>query len=325
MMTTLQKTFDDLVSEFRTEVHGALAAVRARVGGERQMLELRLQADGVDPELSAARWVHFAHIGTLDKLELMFKREGEYGTFELLAIARNVFENLVWLRFLNRDFRNGLIFYAKFLDDTAANHRSYLQKVADEADLFDHAEELDDEGLISTIGSILDDEPGSDSVAAAQEEHRRQTAILDDMVRREFSLFAAAAAFNSYALQAIKLRDEVIPDIERKITETVAKKGKLMAHLASALPSGYAEAAERSWKWREQAERAGMLQHYEFLYRLTSKLLHSTPLNIITEKALSPSEAAIVMDYIVVASLDLLQEMKRFDYPGRMKADLLTA
>jgi hypothetical protein len=324
-MTTHPKTFDDLVDEFRTDVHGALAPIRARVGGERQMLELRLLADGADPELSPARWVHFAHFGTLDKLELMLTRKGEYETFELLAIARNVFENLVWLRFLNSDYRNGLIFYAKFLDDTAANYRSYLQKAADEADLFDLAEELDDEGLMSTIGSVLDDEPGSASVAAAQEEHRRQSAILDDMVRREFSLYGAAAAFNSYALQAMKLREEVIPDIEQKIADTVAKKAKLIAYLDSALPPHFAKTAVRNWNWREQAERAGMLKHYEFLYRLTSKLLHSTPLNIITEKVLSSSEKVIVMDYIVVASLDLLGEIKRFDYPGRMRAVLIGA
>jgi hypothetical protein len=258
-MARLPKTFDDLVAEFKTEVHGALAAVRARVGGERHMLELRLQADGADPELSPARWAHFAHIGTLDKLELMLTRKGEYETFELLAIARNVFENLVWLRFLNRDYRNGLIFYTKLLDDTAANYRSYLQKVADEADLFDHAEQLDEESLMSTIGNVLDDEPRSASVAAAQEDHRRQSAILDDMVRREFSLYGAAAAFNSYALQAMKLREEVIPDIERKLADAVAKKARVMAYLASALPPNFAKAAERNWNWREQAERAGLL------------------------------------------------------------------
>ena len=324
-MATFSKTFDDLVKEFRTEVHGALAAVRARVGGERQMLELRLLADGSDPELSPARWVHFAHIGTLDKLGLMLTREGEYETFELLAIARNAFENLVWLRFLNRDYRNGLIFYAKFLDDEAANYRSFLQKVTDEADLFDSAEQLDDDGLMSTIGSVLDEEPDSPSVIAAQEEHRRQSATLDNMIRREFSIYGAAAAFNSYALQAVKLREEVIPDMERKLADAVSKKSSLMAHLASALPPDFEKAAKRNWNWKEQADQAGMLKHYEFLYRLTSKLLHSTPLNIITEKVLSPSERVIVMDYIVVASLDLLVEIKRFEYPGRIRATLINA
>jgi hypothetical protein len=174
----VSKTFGDLLKEFRTEVHGVLSEVRAKVGGERHMHELRLQVDGSEQKLSPVLWGHFAHIGTLDKLALMFRRDGEYSTFEVLAIARNVFENLVWLRFLNRDFRNGLVFYAKLLEEEVASYRSYILKINDEAILFDSADQLDGDGLMSTIGAVLDQAPDSHRFAEVQEEHRHLTRTL---------------------------------------------------------------------------------------------------------------------------------------------------
>jgi hypothetical protein len=58
---------------------------------------------------------------------------------------------------------------------------------------------------------------------------------------------------------------------------------------------------------------------YRFLYSFTSRLLHAIPLNIITEKELSPSEVIMVLDYIVISAADLLKAIKDFTYPGQIK------
>ena len=316
----MNRSFEGLLEEFRRDVQGSLPNVRAKVEGERLIHELRLKADGIEYCLSPVLWGHLAHIGTLDKLALMFVRKGEYGTFEILAIARNLFENLVWLRFLNQDFRNGLVFYARFLAEEIQSYESYIHKIAGEASLFESADQLDSDGLMSTIGAVLDHDPKSPSVVEAQQEHLRQTATLDDMVRREFSLYAAAAAHNGYAYQAYLLRNDVIPDFEGKLAKAKDQRIKLLTYIRMTLPRVFLDAAEQKWNWQNRAEKVGLLQHYEFLYRFTSRLLHSTPTNIITEKVLNDSEAAIIMDYVVVASRDILTAIRGFDYPGRMKA-----
>ena len=240
--------------------------------------------------------------------------------FELLSTARNIFENLVWLRFLNCDYRHGLIFYAKFLQDEVRSIESYIQKITDEARLFDTADQLDDDGLMSTIGEVLEEDPDGSIVSEAQKEHRRQTMLLDDMIRREFSLYGDAATFNGYGYQAHLLREKVLPHMESRRSEVQQKRARLVAYVQENYPPQISQLAERKWNWSDQARNLGMQKHYNFIYRLTSRLLHSTPLNIITEKSLTNPERLLVMDYHVVAGSDLLKEIELFDYPGKIRA-----
>jgi hypothetical protein len=74
------------------------------------------------------------------------------------------------------------------------------------------------------------------------------------------------------------------------------------------------------WNWRDRAVEVGMLAQYEFLYSYTSKLLHSTPMNLITEKALSDSETLTMLEYSFVAISDLLDEIEAFKFAGRVNA-----
>jgi hypothetical protein len=71
------------------------------------------------------------------------------------------------------------------------------------------------------------------------------------------------------------------------------------------------------WNWRDRADEVGMSAQYDFFYSYTSKLLHSTPMNLITEKALSPSETLTMLEYAFVTTSDLLDETERFAFPGQ--------
>ena len=72
------------------------------------------------------------------------------------------------------------------------------------------------------------------------------------------------------------------------------------------------------WNWKDRAVEVGMKAQYEFLYGYTSKLLHSTPMNLITEKELSPSETLTMLEYAFVAISDLLDEIDHFSFPGQV-------
>lgn len=61
-----------------------------------------------------------------------------------------------------------------------------------------------------------------------------------------------------------------------------------------------------------------MADQYDFLYRLTSRLLHATPMNMITEKELLEPERIMLLEYIVVTAEDILDAIEDFDFPGRM-------
>lgn len=63
-----------------------------------------------------------------------------------------------------------------------------------------------------------------------------------------------------------------------------------------------------------------MEKHYRFIYGYTSRLLHSTPINVITDKSLSDEEQVIILDYIVLACGDILSLIEQLTFPGMGEA-----
>jgi hypothetical protein len=149
-MTMVNRTAESLIAEFRTEVHDKIPLVKAAVEGERRLLEARLPTQE-QRNHSAIWWVLSAHIGTLEKLSTMLLREGPYESFELLAVARNIFENLVWLRLMNKDQQFGIVFYAQLLRNQLESGQALLHKVTDEAALFDEFDNLDSDAIKTTV------------------------------------------------------------------------------------------------------------------------------------------------------------------------------
>ncbi len=66
--------------------------------------------------------------------------------------------------------------------------------------------------------------------------------------------------------------------------------------------------SKERWNWKARADEVEMTAQYDFLYSYTSKLPHSTPMNLITEKMLSPSETLTMLEYAFVAISDLLDD-----------------
>ncbi|KFG67126.1 hypothetical protein [Microvirga sp. BSC39] len=313
------RTEKSLISEFRDTLRNRVPLIRAHVAGQRAFLEFGLSSER-DRNHSAVWWVHLAHLGTLDKLEGLFRRDGPYETLELLALARNIFENLVWLRLMKNDHRYGLIFYGQLLREQVGNLEGLIRKISDEADLFESIDSLDDHALMSTLGEVVANNPLPDEIAEAHAAHRSKSDMLDDMVRREFSLFSGPATWNGYSYQAYLLRTKIIPKYEAHLAEVTQHKVELETVLPSLLDARLTRLASEKWNWAERAKDAGMEKHYRFLYPYTSKLLHSTPLNMISDKSLTEAETLIVLDYIVVSTGDLLDRIESFTYVGQINA-----
>jgi hypothetical protein len=141
-MTMVNRTPESLIAEFRVEVRDKIPLMIAAIKGQRRWLEAKLLT-GEQKNHSAIWWILSAHAGALEKLTTILRREEPYESFELLAIARNIFENLVWLRLMNNDQQFGIVFYAQLLRNQIESVQAGLRKVTDEATLFDEFENLD--------------------------------------------------------------------------------------------------------------------------------------------------------------------------------------
>ncbi|WP_029585337.1 hypothetical protein [Bradyrhizobium sp. URHD0069] len=317
----LLRTSEQLLKEIRGLVAEREPVIRGRVKGKLFFLTATF-ASKLDHQHSPLIWILRAQIGTLDKLKGLLTRDGEYETFELLAIARNLFENLVWLRLFNRDPQYGLVFYEQLLIQQKQNTGNMIAKVEGEIALFEEYDKLDGDNLDTAFASVMEaEDPSEAEVQRAGETHRALTSELDMRVRRNFALYAAAAQFNSYAYQCHLLREEVIPRHRATLTEIETHLARYEGVKNTLLTPAMLTRAKSRWNWSDRAREVGMKAQYDFLYSYTSKLLHATPMNLITEKALSPSEALMLLDYAFVTINDLLDETERFSFPGQ--ADVL--
>jgi AcrR family transcriptional regulator len=315
----MRRTVEGLIDEFRREIHSSLARLQQEVDGQ-LFVHSRTLPPGTNVDHSPIIWILRAQQGTLEKLGLMFKREGIYESFELLAIARNLFENLVWLRLMNLDHRYGLVFFAILLQNQKAHNENMRKQALAEAVLFDSMDALDDDVLESTLLSNLD--PTEDELKELQAAFIARRDELDDMVRREYCLHASAATENGYALQAMLIRDKLLPELDKR-DATLAQNDSLLAPVLATTLTANLQGCIKKWNWQLQAKLVGMEKNYDFLYRFTSRLLHSTPINLITDKALAPEEQLVILDYIVISAGDVLKEIESLQYAGKTKLRMI--
>ncbi|GGD79839.1 hypothetical protein [Rhizobium anhuiense] len=313
------KSPTDLSLEFAELVQGRAAHAMAKVNGAIWGVSARERALGELPETSLT-WILAAHKGTLEKLPLLLPLDRPPSSLELLSAARNLFENLVWLRLFELGSEWGLRFYGRLLQDEIEDLNGLLSKIETEAELFRELDKEDDaitDAWADALRALpLEDE---DQVAAAQAEHQRQCAELDARARRTFSIYAAAAAYNGYGYQAHLLENKEQNRVRRQLAAIEARLEEFSKEIADeVLLKKYLS----KFNWREEAKRVGMVAQYDYLYRLTSRLLHSGPMNIVTEKQLSDSEQTILLEYMVIGSTDVLDLIERYDFPGRVNLAL---
>lgn len=170
--------------------------------------------------------------------------------------------------------------------------------MSDEATLFDEFQTLDSDAIGATVlermkeGKLSKDEIIREAIAAQY----RQSDQLDDLMRREFSLYANQATYNGYGFQAHLIRTKVIPEYETRLRELEDHNRLLDTELPNLIDVHHVGLATDKWNWFDRARDVRMDEQYRFLYSFTSKLLHAIPLNIITDKELTPSETIMVLD-----------------------------
>lgn len=314
-------TEESLLSEF-SGIRNGIKMLMAKVDG-RKYFESCRHSSQEQRNYSSAFWVHYAHRGTLAKIQSLMSRDGPYETFELLAIARNIFENLVWVRLMDLEIDFGLVFYAHLLRGQREHFKGLIDKLTDEANLFDTADEIDTDIVESAARTITLENYSDADRQKWNDELDARTATLDDMVRREFSVYANQATDNGYGFQAHIIRTDAIPHYQAQLDKILAFEAALKAEMPNLLSQRLLSLSSSKWNWSDRAKEVSMEKHYRFIYAYTSRLLHSTPVNLVTEKALTKEEKLLVLDYIVVSTRDLIELIARFTYPGMINVAMV--
>jgi hypothetical protein len=305
-----------LTTEIRETIAAKAPLALARARGTLQFHDVKSRAEGLSAD-SGIHWILRAYIGTLEKLAIVLPADREPSSSELLAGVRNIFENLVWLKLFLIDPSWGLFFYGQLLKNQQEDLEGMITKFEAEASLFDTLD-ADDSAIIDQVyEDIGEAEPTEEYIVARSAELEGRKDNLDRRARRAFALYAAAATFNGYGYQAHLIRTQAIP---RHRAQLDAIEQRIAAFRQNVGDHDRAERYLGKWNWRGEAQRVQMVEQYDFLYRLTSRLLHATPMNVVTEKELLDGERIALLEYIVVAVIDLLEAVDQLDFPGKIDA-----
>lgn len=318
------QTETNLVRELRALIEGPVRTASQEVTAQISFREMGHPQPGAFHD--APWWILKAQSGALEKFAVFFSEDRPLGSMELLAMARNIFETLVWLKLFGIDLQFGLVFYARFLDQQNETQVKHIEKIEQEAELFETCSDLDNDALSSALNAALGSGVGADAIESARVQRKSEACILDDQARREFTIYAAAAKFNGYAYQAHLIRTKALPEHREMLSKIKEHMVRFEADRDTLLSGRYRAMAnwDVRWNWKERAKEVGLLRQYDFLYGYTSRLLHAMPMNLITESTLSTDERILMLEYLYVAMRDALDEIARFTFPGKIGVVVLT-
>jgi len=312
----LPRTPEQIRGEVMALIEGR--SPQARSSAEGRLWALEASSDD-DARHSPHAWILRAHIRFLDRLDRLFAAPSEPGTFELLALTRHLFESLVWARIFNRDHGYGLVFYRHLVDDQIKSQKQLIEKLEAETKVFEYFEQLETLANEETVNAALAN-PDSDlaAIQGAQAEFHRRQAAFDVEVRRGFALYGDQVQRNGFAYQVHLLQKKILPQHSTHRDELIARRAEVDAVLAGLVSAECQSRAAARWNWSDTSALVGMKTQYAYLYSLTSRLLHATPLNIATEHELSESERIILHEYVFVAVGDVLDEIDKFRFEGQL-------
>jgi hypothetical protein len=313
---TAEARKDSLLAEIREEIESRSRLLLSSVKGQL----FWLQKTQSDLNASPVAWVLRAHEGTLEKTICLFAAVDPSRGVELVSLARNLFENLIWLKLFNRSSAYGLLFYRQLLQSQIHSQEQAIAQAQAEIATFEEAGKRDTLDL-TPVEHILNKagEPTEEERAAVRAHIDASQRRLDDEIRRSFSVYGHQATYNGYEMQAYLLKNDVIPQhIERKRVNEVYL-AELNSTLNVQVDSTLLADFNARWNWAQRAEAVGMSAQYRFIYSYTSRLLNATPMNIITPKQLDDHEREVLLDYIRTGILDAHASIEQFSYPGQIK------
>jgi hypothetical protein len=251
-------------------------------------------------------WEKVVYRNALIKLRLILEQNFKFvETLGLLAVTRYIFELLVWVRTIRNDTEYSLVFYGQVIENHLKHLQQFRKKLESEADYFDHLGELEGELFRKSVQEISEAGFSGDElanrIAAIRESIEEE---IDRRAKRNFCTQTEQAKHNGYSFHAHLIRTKGLVQIDDQIAEiSLCQK-----QFAERCDQKTAKTVVSRWDWSKQAKAVGMELQYDFIYRSTSRLLHATPVSVITnQKNLELEEMVILLEYIHVSVLDILE------------------
>ncbi|MDY6331044.1 MAG: hypothetical protein SPL52_06030 [Fibrobacter sp.] len=235
---------------------------------------------------------------------LAFERT-EKSLNELCAVTRYNLEALIDIKLcsLNEGFTLAMEFNQKqvFIDLYKVQLLQYQREVSVMKDYQKKEENI--------IGEITRECIENKNLEVMQMNKDEKIASLDESFLDEAIYFTDKEVFyDGYGFMAYHIENKIIPQIEKKIeqleTEQIelaekAKNDLLYQFLFDLTPE--MESSEVSSKvefdikkWNKKAEKAGLIDEYEFIYRYTSCIIHCVGLSFFSKKEVDDNDIKIL-------------------------------
>ncbi|GLH39105.1 hypothetical protein [Pseudomonas moraviensis] len=306
-----------LAGELLALVNDQAELTKAKLNGQLQWIQL----SGPDHKIKPETWVLKAQLGTIEKFQQIIKLVGLEQDVFVIAIARNAFENLIWLKLFNQDKYYGLVFYRQLLQQQLDSQMQAIAKAREEVELFKQLESEDEPDFDSIVDLVDENTTRDERLAIISNCVKACAEKIDLKARSAFSIYAQQAKRNGYAYQAHLIESDAIPHHEARIkilNEHMAELLRSMpADINPLIEPEFLEKAPR-WNWADRASKLGMASQYKFLYAFTSRLLHATPLSLVTPAELSSQEKCLLLDYLCLSVKASYEEISKFKYAGQV-------
>lgn len=216
-------------------------------------------------------------------------------SMQKIAIVRFLFESLVLTRLIMQDevFARKT-YYASFIQHWDKKN-AIIGKISREIALLERYIILEKE-LRNELNQELEKKP--DSIDEVYEENKRKDQQLLDNLLHELTVFTDDAAWIGFASHKQTL--------EKMLASYESEKIDLMANIVSALQalngscntglsgdvlvSKLKNITKDDANWKQKADKVGLAEEYEFIYRYSSGLLHSGTFAFFTPHELGPEE-----------------------------------
>ena len=217
-------------------------------------------------------------------------------TLGLLAVTRYIFEVHVWLRLFQEDDRYCLVYRRELSNTMLRYYQDTLDQLEREIEFLKSIYEREKSSTNDALSLIRAKPDTEDDVAMAV---RNAMKSVDDEASRRFSIYTEDAKANGYGYQAHIIESQAVPATNASIQEIEEQRKDIPEHIQ--------KYNKGTWRWRQMAEKVGMIHEYDYIYSYVSKLLHATPASITTDqKNLEFREVCMFLRYIHLKLLEIM-------------------
>lgn len=249
-------------------------------------------------------WCVSATGEALKKLNIITLQNFNYiETMGLISVVRYIFEMSIWLKLFRLNSSYGHVYYQELLKTQTTYWTRSKQQLENEI-AFLNSIGGEESNLIEKELVKLGTVKGKEREKLQQNFSSRISTEIDALAARSFSLYSEQAAINGYGYQASMIGKKPLQEcsvaLEQLEKEKIDFDSKLLNNISSI--------STKRWNWKEKAILVGMEAEYDYIYMLTSILLHATPASISTDaQNITEQELVVFLRYIDVKLRDILE------------------